>query len=52
MTREEWLRLSAILGIGSLLPIDTLGALSDNELKRSDFGARFCLGHCHRRLPG
>ncbi len=44
MTREEWLRLSAVLGAGALLPQQLLAALADDELKRSDFGKDFIWG--------
>lgn len=45
MTREEWIRLSAILGIGAALPQNLMAALAaDDELKRSDFGKDFVWG--------
>ena len=45
MTREEWLRLSAIVGIGSMLPTDILAAIvAEDELKASDFGRDFVWG--------
>ena len=45
MTREEWLRLSAILGAGAMIPNDLLAALAtDDEIKASDFGRDFVWG--------
>src|SRR5688572_4005682 len=44
MTREEWLKLCAALGIGAALPQNLLAALADDELKRSDFGKDFVWG--------
>jgi beta-glucosidase len=45
MTRQEWLRLSATLGIASALPHDLLAQLlASDELKRSDFGKDFVWG--------
>lgn len=45
MTREQWLKLTAVFGAGSLLP-NTLVAqlLADAEIKRSDFGSDFVWG--------
>lgn len=44
MTREEWLRLSAILGAGAMIPNELHAAFADGELKRSDFGKDFLWG--------
>lgn len=45
MTRQEWIKLSAALGIGAALPHNLLAAmLTDDELKRSDFGKDFIWG--------
>jgi beta-glucosidase len=44
MTREEWLRLSAALSLGAILPGQVIAALSETELKRSDFGKDFVWG--------
>jgi beta-glucosidase len=44
MTRENWLKLTAALGIGAALPQNLLAALVDEELKRSDFGKDFVWG--------
>jgi beta-glucosidase len=45
MTREEWIKLTAAFGAGSLLPHNLLAQLaSDGELKRSDFGKDFIWG--------
>ena len=44
MTREEWLKLSAALSLGAMLPANVIAALSDNELKRIDFGKDFIWG--------
>lgn len=44
MTREEWLRLSAAVGIGAMLPATVRAAFSEAELKRSDFGRDFVWG--------
>lgn len=44
MTREEWLRLSAILGTGAMIPNHLHAAFADGELKRSDFGKDFLWG--------
>lgn len=43
MTREEWLRLSTALGLGTIIPAQ-LWAAVDSELKRSDFGPDFVWG--------
>ncbi len=45
MTREEWIKLSAVFGAGTLLPKGLLAELiAENELKRSDFGKDFVWG--------
>lgn len=45
MTREEWLKLSAVLGLGAMLPGDLMAAITaDDELKASDFGKDFAWG--------
>ncbi len=44
MTREEWLRLSAILGAGAMIPNELHAAFADGEIKRSDFGKDFLWG--------
>lgn len=44
MTREEWLRLSAILGASAMIPNELQAAFADGELKRSDFGKDFLWG--------
>lgn len=45
MTREEYLKLAAIFGAGSLLPTRLLASIfADEELKRSDFGKDFIWG--------
>ena len=45
MTREQYLKLTAILGAGSLLPQNLLAEIfSDEELRRSDFGKEFVWG--------
>ena len=44
MTREEYLKLTAILGAGSLFPQNLLAMLTEDELKRSDFGKDFVWG--------
>jgi beta-glucosidase len=44
MTRQQWIRLSAILGIGASLPNELLAMINDDELKRSDFGRDFIWG--------
>lgn len=45
MTREEWLRISAALGLGGLLPNNLLAELAtSSELHRSDFGKDFVWG--------
>jgi beta-glucosidase len=45
MTREEWLRLSAILGVGAMLPKSLWAAgTADDEIRASDFGKDFIWG--------
>ncbi|HWB64560.1 MAG TPA: GH1 family beta-glucosidase [Chitinophagales bacterium] len=44
MTRQEYLRLCAVLGAGAMLPKELLAAMGDDELKRSDFGDSFVWG--------
>src|SRR3954465_14460678 len=46
MTREEWLKLSAALGMGMMLPKGLLAEMlvADNEIKASDFGRNFTWG--------
>lgn len=45
MTREEWLKLSAVFGAGALLPKGLLAQLvAEEQLKRSDFGKDFVWG--------
>ena len=45
MTREEWLKLSAIVGAGTMMPKGLLAALiAEEQLKRSDFGKDFVWG--------
>ena len=46
MTREEWLKLSAILGAGMMLPKGLLAEMmiADNGIKASDFGKNFVWG--------
>jgi len=45
MTREQWLKLSATLGAGAMVPHGVFAALlADDELKRSDFGRDFIWG--------
>jgi beta-glucosidase len=45
MTREEWIRLSAILGVGAVLPKNLLAEMiADDEIKASDFGRNFIWG--------
>ncbi len=45
MTREEWLRITAALGAGAMLPKGLLASfLADEELRRSDFGKDFVWG--------
>ncbi|MCW5906304.1 MAG: beta-glucosidase [Chitinophagales bacterium] len=45
MTREEWLRISAALSLGGLLPNNLLAELAtSSELHRSDFGKDFVWG--------
>jgi beta-glucosidase len=45
MTREEWLKLSAILGMGAMLPQGLMAQmLADDELRASDFGKNFIWG--------
>ncbi len=45
MTREEMLKLSALLGFGAMLPKDILAAVSEfDQLKASDFGKDFIWG--------
>src|SRR5579871_6029960 len=45
MTREEWLRLSAVFGAGAMLPAPVLASLvMEDEIKRSDFGKDFIWG--------
>jgi beta-glucosidase len=45
MTREEWLKASAMLAAGAMLPKGLMAKLiADEELKRSDFGRDFIWG--------
>ncbi len=44
MTREEWLRLSAVLGMGAMLPKEVAAAFADEPIKASDFGKNFVWG--------
>jgi len=45
MTREEWLKVSAMLAAGAMLPKGLMAkVLADEELKRSDFGKDFIWG--------
>lgn len=45
MTREEWLKLCAIAGVGAAIPNNVMAALlADDEIKRSDFGKNFVWG--------
>ena len=45
MTREEWLKITAALGAGAMLPKGLMASLlADEELKRSDFGKDFVWG--------
>ena len=45
MTREEWIKLSSILGVGTMLPKGLLASvLADEEIRRSDFGKDFVWG--------
>jgi beta-glucosidase len=45
MTREEWLKISAILGLGAMLPKEVLAQLAaDDEIRASDFGRDFVWG--------
>jgi len=44
MTREDWIRLSAIFGLGAMAPVNTLSAFVPSELKASDFGRDFVWG--------
>ena len=45
MDRKEWLKITAALGAGALIPKEILAAIiADGELKRSDFGKDFVWG--------
>src|ERR1035437_6671884 len=45
MTREEWLKLSALLAAGTMLPKGLLAEmLADDEIRASDFGKDFVWG--------
>ena len=45
MTREEWLRLSAVLGLGAMLPTWAIAQImADGEIRASDFGKDFAWG--------
>ena len=46
MTREEWLKLSAILGAGMMLPKGLMAEMliAEEEIKASDFGKNFIWG--------
>jgi beta-glucosidase len=46
MTREEWLKISSVLGMGMMLPKGLLAemALSGDDIKASDFGKDFVWG--------
>jgi beta-glucosidase len=45
MTREEWLRLSAALAVGTMLPKGLIAEmLTEEEIKASDFGKDFVWG--------
>lgn len=44
MTREEWLKISAMLAAGTMLPKGLLAMLADEEIRASDFGKDFIWG--------
>ena len=44
MDRLEWLKITAALGLGAMLPKEILAAFTEKELNRMDFGKDFIWG--------
>jgi beta-glucosidase len=44
MDRKEWLKISAALGFGAMLPKEILAQLAEEGIRRSDFGDDFVWG--------